>query len=194
MVKTKVYVEGGGRKALNRQCRRAFNAFLAKAGIRSDTVEIEACGPRGEAYRTFSADSRKGLPAILLVDAEGPVSVGSTWQHLKGSDNWDRPANVTDDQCHLMVQVMESWFLADVNTLESFFGESFRRQALPRNPNIEDVPKRDVLAGLERAAHGTGKGSYSKGKHSFDILAMLDPEKVKEASRHASRFIEALSR
>ena len=194
MVKTKVYVEGGGRKALDRQCRRAFNAFFTKAGVSPGKVEIEACGSRPEAYKTFSADSRKNLPTYLLVDAEGPVTARSTWRHLKGSDKWERPANATDDQCHLMVQVMESWFLADVETVESFFGKGFRRQALPQNPNIEDVPKRDVLNGLEQAAHGTGKGSYSKGKHSFEILAMLDPEKVKSASPHASRFIEALSR
>ena len=192
MVKTKVYVEGGGRKALDRQCRRGFSTFLTNAGVSPNSVEIEACGPRGEAYRTFGADSRKGLPAILLVDAEGPVTTRSTWQHLKDSDNWDRPESATDDQCHLMVQIMESWFLADVETLESFFGTGFRRQVLPGNQNVEDVPKQDVLDGLERATGGKGS-RYNKGVHSFEILAHLDPEKVKKASPHAKRFIELLS-
>ena len=192
MVKTKVYVEGGGRKALDRECRRAFGAFLSKAGVPQGTVEIEACGPRGEAYRTFSANFRKGSPAILLVDAEGPVTTQSTWQHLKDNDNWDRPANVADGQCHLMVQIMESWFLADVRTLESFFGTGFRRQALPRNSRIEDVSKQDVLNGLEQATQATGS-RYNKGRHSFEVLAMLDPEKVMKASPYANRLIESLS-
>ena len=194
MVKTKVYVEGGGRKALDRECRKAFAAFLSKAGFPQGTVEIEACGPRGEAFRTFSADLRKGSPGVLLVDAEGQVVSQSTWQHLQANDGWIRPRGTSDDQCHLMVQVMESWFLADVETLEAIFGKGFRRQALPRNPNVEDVSKQDVFNGLNRATSNTGKGPYSKGAHSFEILAMLDPEKVKRASRHASRFIEALSR
>ena len=193
MVKTKVYVEGGGRKALDRECRKAFRAFLSKAGVVPNSVVIEACGSRGEAYKTFSADFGKGLPAILLVDAEGPVSTRSTWQHLKSNNNWDRPSGATDDQCHLMVQIMESWFLADVKTLESFFGRGFRRQTLRGNPNIEDVPKEDVENRLKRASRDSGKGRYSKGAHSFNILAMLDPEKIKKASPHANRFIEALS-
>ncbi len=193
MVKTKVYVEGGGRKALDRECRKAFAAFLSKAGFPQGTVEIEACGPRGEAFRTFSADLRKGSPAILLVDAEGPVATRSTWQHLKSNDNWVRPSGATDDQCHLMVQIMESWFLADIKTLESYFGTGFRSQLLPGNPNVEDVPKQDVLDGLERATGGTAS-RYNKGTHSFTILGMLDPEKVKKLSPHANRFIESLTK
>ena len=191
MVKTKVYVEGGGRRQLNRECRRAFGAFLANAGVPPGTVEIEACGPRGDAHRTFSADLRKGLPAILLVDAEGPITTQSTWQHLKGNDNWDRPTNVADGQCHLMVQNMESWFLADVKTLESFFGTGFRSQSLPGNPRVEDVPKQDVLSGLEQATRGT-ESRYNKGTHSFEVLAMLDPRKVMKASPRADRFIKSL--
>ena len=191
MVKTKVYVEGGGRKAIDRECRRAFGAFLSKAGVPQGTVEIEACGPRGDAYRTFSADLRKGLSTVLLLDAEGPVTTQSTWQHLKGNDNWDRPANAADGQCHLMVQIMESWFLADVKTLESFFGTGFRSQSLPGNPKVEDVPKQDVLNGLGQATRGTGS-RYNKGTHSFEVLAMLDPRKVMEASPHADRFIKSL--
>ena len=90
-----------------------------------------------------------------------------------------------------MVQIMESWFLADVKTLESFFGTGFRKQALPGNPRIEDVSKQDVLNGLEQATQGTGS-SYNKGRHSFSILAMLDPIKVMKASPHADRFIKSL--
>ena len=190
-MKTKVYVEGGGRKALDRECRRAFGAFLSKARVPQGTVEIEACGPRGDAYKTFSADLRKGLSTVLLLDAEGPVTTQSTWQHLKDNDNWDRPANAADGQCHLMVQIMESWFLADVMTLESFFGTGFRKQSLPGNPKVEDVPKQDVLNGLKQATRGTGS-RYNKGTHSFNILAILDPRKVMAASPRADRFIKSL--
>lgn len=190
-----LYVEGGGRKGkTNTDCRKAFQSFITKAGVKL-RVNVVACGDRGNAFNRFKIEHREGKStAMLLVDAEGPVTARSTWRHLKGSDTWDPPANATDEQCHLMVQAMESWFLADVEAVESFYGKGFRRQALPQNPKIEEVSKQDVLNGLERATSGTGKGSYSKGRPSFEILAMLDPEKVKSASPHASRFIEALSR
>ena len=189
-----LYVEGGGSKGKSRtDCRKAFQSFIKRAGVKQK-VNVVACGDRGNAFNSFKIEHREGREtALLLVDAEGPVTTQSPWQHLKGSDNWDRPTNATDDQCHLMVQVMESWFLADVNTLESFFGTSFQRQALPRNPNVEDVSKQDVHNGLDRATSNTGKGPYSKGAHSFEILANLDPEKVKKASCYANRFIETLT-
>ena len=193
MVRTKLYVEGGGSKALNRECRRGFGAFLTKAGVAPGTVAVEACGPRGDAYRTFSADSHKGLSAILLVDAEAPVTTQCPWQHLRANDGWDRPRGATDDQCHLMVQVMESWFLADGATLESFYGRDFRPQDLPQNPNIEEVLKESVHNSLDQATKNTGKGRYSKSKHSFAILQRLDPVRVRSASGYADRFIRALS-
>ena len=189
----KLYVEGGGRRALNRECRKAFGAFLANAGIAPGRVEVEACGPRGDAYTTFSADVHSGLRAILLVDAEGPVTVQSSWQHLQANDGWSRPQGAADSQCHLMVRIMESWFLADAGTLEAFYGRGFRRQALPANADIEQIPKQDVLNGLGQAARNTSKGSYKKGAHSFEILAKLDPAKVKDASPYAARLIQALS-
>ena len=130
---------------------------------------------------------------MLLIDAEAPVNAQGPWQHLRTSDGWARPRGATDDQCHLMVQVMESWFLADADALESFYGSGFRKQALPRNPNVEQIPKEDVLRGLDRAARGTQKGGYSKGKHGFEILASLDPITVKQAAPYANRLLGALS-
>ena len=193
MVNSKLYVEGGGRRALNRECRKAFGAFLANAGIAPGRVEVEACGPRGDAYRTFGADAHRGLRAILLVDAEGPVTVQSPWQHLQANDGWSRPQGAKDSQCHLMVQLMESWFLADRGALEGFYGQGYRSNVLSPGQNVEHIPKQDVLDGLNQAARNTKKGSYKKGAHSYKILAMLDPAKVKGASHYADRLIRALS-
>ncbi len=92
-----------------------------------------------------------------------------------------------------MVQIMESWFLADPDVLESYYGRGFRKQDLRQNPSVEQVPKQDVLDGLEHAARNTTKGRYSKGKHGFEILARIDPVKVRTASRYANRFIVALT-
>ena len=129
---------------------------------------------------------------MLLVDAEEPVNETGPWRHLNSRDGWLRPDGATDEQCHLMVQIMESWFLADREALEEFYGQGYRENALPQNPQVEQIAKDDVLDGLRDAARDTSKRRYDKGSHGFEILAKLDPEKVQDASPHAKRFIEAL--
>lgn len=197
MVKVKLYVEGGGvSRALKRACRRGFRIFVERAGLKGSMPEIVACGSRRNAYDDFVTKHRhkasKSENALLLVDAEDPVTKHDPWQHLKDRDGWNPPEDVTDDQCHLMVQAMESWFLADRAALAEFYGQGFKENALPANQQIEQVPKRDALNGLDGAARGTAKGTYKKGSHSFEILAKIDPTKITDASPHARRFINVL--
>lgn len=192
-MKTHVFVEGGAQGRPARQLRIAFGSFIAKAGVERQRFQVIACGSRGDAYNKFNGEVSKGLPAILLVDAESSVTAPGPWQHLRASDGWVRPRGATDDQCHLMVQVMESWFLADADAVESYYGRGFRRQALPQNPNVEQVPTQDVLRGLGGATRRTPKGRYSKGKHAFELLERIDPAKVRAASPYADRFIGAIN-
>jgi hypothetical protein len=91
----------------------------------------------------------------------------------------------------LMVQCMESWFLADGAALEKFFGQGFRRNALPNRAEVENVPKQDVLAALKQATRECA-AKYKKGSHSFEVLATLDPEKIAQASPYAHRLFETL--
>ena len=91
-----------------------------------------------------------------------------------------------------MVQCMESWFLADMDALAAFFGDGFNRGALPPRPDVENVSKRDLERGLRRATRPSSKGEYHKGRHSFEILATVDPERVVAASPHAKRLIHTL--
>ena len=194
MVSASLYVEGGGdSKSLKTACRRGFRKFIENAGAAGGVSNIVACGSRGNAYRSFSKALSASVNALLLVDAEGSVTAQGAWQYLKANDNWDRPATATDGQCHLMVQVMESWFLADADALASFYGQDFNRRALPANRNIEQVSKEDVLAGLSQAARNTKKGGYKKGPDSYEILERLNPARVRETSPFVERFIQALS-
>lgn len=193
----KLYVEGGGdSKSLRTACREGFGAFIEKAGLSGRMPRIVACGGRDKAYDKFKiAHANQDGISLLLVDAERPVEQAGTWEHLQGApDEWPRPAGATDDQCHLMVQIMESWFLADRDALREFYSQGYRENALPQNPQIERVAKDDVLDGLDRAARSTSKRGYDKGSHSFEILARLDPEKVQNSSPHAKRFVEVLFR
>lgn len=196
MVSVQVYVEGGGdSKALRTECQRGFNEFIKKAGLASRMPRIVVCGGRQQAYSDFCVAAEQAgnqeVP-MLLVDAEEPVQSGGPWEHLKSQAGWTRPAGTADQQCHLMVQIMESWFLCDVETLTAFYGNGFQQNALPRNSNVEAVPKSDVLGGLTRATRQTQKGPYSKGNHSFSILASIDPAKVESTAPYAKRLLEAL--
>ena len=194
----KIYVEGGGDgRELRSRCRRGFSSFLEKVGLAGRMPQVIACGGRKSAYEKF----RAGLAAannrgfiVLLVDSEGPVRARSgPWLHLRDRDAWPKPDDATDDNAHLMVQCMESWFLADKDRLEAFFGHGFHRNALPANPNVEDVAKDDVLDGLRNATRQCrSKGEYRKGRHSFDILSEIDPARVRAASPHAKRLVDTL--
>lgn len=189
-----LYVEGGGdSKALRRACARGFPRFLEKGGLAGRLPRIVACGGRQSAYGRFCiTHNAGGNMSLLLVDAEGPVMDASSWQHLCDRDGWTRPAGATDDQCHLMVEVMESWFLADKIALISFYGQGFHGNALPGNLRAEDVPKADVFSGLNQATRSTQKGAYRKGAGSFDILARIDPGAVEAVAPHARRFLDTL--
>jgi hypothetical protein len=111
---------------------------------------------------------------------------------IAARDGWRRPHGAADDQCHLMVQIMESWFLADKVGLASFYGQGFRENALPASQEVEQIPKADVLSGLAQATRDTRKGSYSKGSHSFHILADVDLASVEDAAPHARHLLETL--
>jgi len=199
MVATKLYVEGGGdSNALRTRCREGFSMFLEKAGLEGRMPRIVACGTRGKAYDHFCTALRQrgsGEFVVLLVDSEEPVPPGAgPWKLLSGrtGDKWDKPAGAADDDVHLMVQCMEAWFLADKDALARYYGQEFTAAALPANPNPEQIPKDDVLRGLENATRHTQKGKYSHGTPSFQILALIDPSKVENASPHASRFLDHL--
>ena len=194
----KIYMEGGskrGRKQKsNKEIRKLVGLFIEKAGVHHESFNVVTCGSRSIAHSEFINHHRHNdrVRALLLVDAEGPVTADSAWEHLKKLEGWKKPADVTDDQYHLMVQLMESWFIADQETLQSYYGRKFRTKSLPQNPAIEEIPKRDVEQKLKNATKNTGKKTYNKGEHGFEILAIIDPEKVRRASPYADRFFKAL--
>ena len=164
MVSSKLFVEGGGdSKTLKTASRKGFRTFIENAGLEKQRPRIVACGSRTNAYRDFrnehNSAPQEGGSALLLVDAEGPVREEGPWQHLKAHEGWARPANAMDNQCYLMVEVMESWFLADRQALIEFYGQGYRAAALPANQNIEQISKQDVLNGLILASRDTKRRS-----------------------------------
>ena len=70
---------------------------------------------------------------VLLVDAEGPALGTGVWRHLRTRDRWENPG-ADETQCHLMVQMMEAWLVADRERLAEYYGENCHEKALPDNP------------------------------------------------------------
>jgi len=196
-VKIHIYVEGGGDQNLTlTKCRRGFSQFFKKIVPTNCQPKIIACGSRMQAYNRFCTALVQYPDAfcILLVDSEAPVADDrNSWIHLKMRDNWDCPDLATDDNAHLMVQCMESWFLADRKTLAKFYGQGFNPNALPKQANIEKIHKNDVNQGLDAATrHTKTKGKYHKTRHGFDLLAQIEPCKIRQVSEHAENLCVVL--
>jgi len=156
-----------------------------------------ACGSRSEAYHVFCAATqyrRSGDEKLLLVDSEFPILWGTpVWVHVRicAGNGWGKPNNVEDSELHFMVQCMEAWFFADVDALQSYYGNGFKTASLSTRP-IEQMPPQDIVDQLKTATKSTTKGEYNKGKHSFDILRRIDLHKLESASPFAKRFFDHL--
>ena len=190
-----VYVEGGGDgRSLGVRFREGWRQFLERApGV--GRVKIVRGGGRDQTFRRFATAVAAAGPraaVLLLVDSEGPVAEGRTvWEHLGARDRWTRPDGAGDDQAFLMVQVMETWFLADRGALRAYFGARFRENAIRDWPALENVPKATVFEALDRATASCGR-RYAKGRVSFELLARIDPAHVEDACPHAKAFLNRL--
>jgi hypothetical protein len=111
---------------------------------------------------------------------------------FRPGDEWEKPEGVTDDQAFLMVQVMETWFIADREALELFFGAGFRRASIPAWQKLEEIPKRSVYEALDKATADCGARKYAKGRLSFDLLGNISPSKVEAGCPHARELFERL--
>lgn len=191
-----LYVEGGGDRFSKARLREAFSRFLSEPRLAAHAHNIQwrvvMCGSREEAREMFQrrAETTRSDRVFLLVDAERPVS-GTPREHLSAGDGWDL-SSATDDQCHLMAQVMESWFLADPSALEEFYGKEFAAGQIPKRKNVEEVAKEDVMAALDGATRKTQKGRYHKIHHGPLILESLSPDRVRARAPHCDRLFETL--
>jgi hypothetical protein len=195
----RIYVEGGGNGGNTKAVfRQGFREFLqepaASARDKGIRWSIIACGSRNSTLEDFKMALRSHPDAfnVLLVDAEAPVN-SSPSQHLHECDAWDL-SGIQEDQCHLMVQIMESWFLSDVDALSNYYGQGFNANVLPKNPNVEDIDKAIVESSLKAATRNTQKGLYHKIHHGSDILMRLDVSKVREAAVHCEHLFAVLER
>lgn len=193
-----LYVEGGGRTAASRGVLRVgmdqfFDRLRRAVQAKGAELRVICCGGRGEARSEFvAARAETDCCTLLLVDSELPVE-GDPRDHLVTHDRWTDLASVPLDAIQLMVQVMETWIVADPHALREYYGECFRHEELSADEAIEDVPKAEILDGLKQATLPTSLGKYHKLHHASALLSRIDPEKVKARCPHCKRLFDTLT-
>lgn len=160
----KLFVEGGGTGRKSQiACRESFRLFIKKAGFEGNMPRIVACGSRNIAFDRYRKAVLTGKEAFLLVDSEGSVDADCQlgepinwlpWTHLKygSGDGWNKPRGESEENCHLMVECMECWMLADRKTVRLFFGKGLRESALPSEKKTSGVGRQSRSFG--RAGKG----------------------------------------
>lgn len=194
----RIYVEGGGDdKRGKTKVREGFREFLSDlvAVARQGRIgwTIIACGGRDQAhknYRHATSDYPEAFN-VLLVDAEGPVSTSAA-AHLRTGDEWKLPDR-EEEHCHLMVQMMEAWLIADVDALRTYYGQHFNANPIPNRQNVEEVAKDEIESALRNATRRTQRGEYHKIRHGPEILARLNAAKVRQAAPHCERLFSTLA-
>jgi hypothetical protein len=193
-------VEGGGDRYSRAQLRRGFKKGILKEpvtlgeakGVRLDVV---ACGSIESTYEDFRVAVRTNPTEInlLLVDSDAPVR-HIPREHLSRRNRRWNLGNIADEHCHLMVQVMEAWIVADIQALEDYYGRGLNSKRIPRTTDVEQIGKDDLERSLKAATRSSQKGEYSKTKHAPELLERLDASRVRSAARHCDRFLGVLEK
>ncbi len=194
-MKFEIHIEGGGPGAAAVQFRKAWKKFLTAAGVEDRKFKVVRGGTRNDTFRNFLMSVRNsdsGFAQFLLIDSETPLNpIQSKWEHLERNDKWQRPKEAGEESVYMMVQVMESWFLADPDLLKSHFGRSFKERFIKKWPNLEDISKGEVLNILKMATKNCSQ-PYKNGPVSFEILSKIDPVRVEQSCKHAKQLLEKL--
>lgn len=194
-----IYMEGGGptRSSGRAALRQGMEQFLISVKQRAREASWQwkfACwGGRDATFDRFRRAVQDGehAVAILLIDAEGPVTQ-PVLQHLKSRDpHWDLRLT-KEKMVHLMIQTMETWIVADVDALANYYGQGFRDAALPQRNDLETEPKASVVTALHNATRKTRKGPYHKIHHASDLLKRLAPHTVRKRCRSCDRLFATL--
>jgi hypothetical protein len=197
----KIYIEGDSAKrgknsaiSLTKGFHYFFNDLIEKAREKNIKINLILGGSTDLTFRIFQNDNGKSKDAFycFLVDSDKPLEDDDTPKtFLLKEKKWDLK-NIDDEQCQLMVQIMESWFLADVETLQSYYGQKFNSNAIPKINDVEKIAKLDVENSLNKATKDTQKGVYHKIKHGAELLSRIDVIKIRQKAKHCQRVFQTI--
>ena len=204
MREIKVYIEGGGSTRYTKiPFREGFDVFflyLKDLAFEHDcSLTFIPCGGGEETLRNFDFALANNPDSInlLLIDAEGTViNNSSPKSHL--SSRWQN-SNANDRQCHLMVQIMEAWFFANIDVLYDFYGiDRNNNSPLDIYQNIQNVENldedkiRQTMLDISRCSSHGDYEEYGKVKQAVEILEELDLDIVREKAYHCDKFCIAV--
>ena len=195
----RLIIEGGSKGANSKNAqirsREGVTEFLTKAGLSGRLPRIILSGPRSEALKHFclevKSNSDGGFIALLIDSEEPVVDSDQPWVHIQRFDQFSRPFKVSDEQLFLMVTCMETWLVADRDTLKDFFGEDFQPTALPSLTNLETKSRDAVQQSLGNATRQCKK-QYRKGECSFELLGKANPAELEKHLPSVQRFVTIL--
>lgn len=190
MTEIRIYFEGSPK------LRAGFHSFYSelrdKANSMRRSISFVAGNGRDDAIHDFglAIESHPTAWNILLIDSE---------ECFRDALAKDLCRTNHIGQAHArsvfwMVQIMESWFLADPIALSKYYGIGFNAKHAGKHKDIETISKADVLAKLKRATRTTAKGEYHKTAHAPDLLAKIDPDRVRGASVNCDLLFQAILR
>lgn len=192
----RIYVEGGGDSSHGKaRLRQGFNAFFGAVIDAARNKQIRwaviATGSRNSCFDAFcnACEDHPDAFNILLVDAESVVCT-TPLEHLHNQDGWI--IETLEETCHLMVQTMEAWLVADRDALGKYYDRGFLNSSIPDNTNVEEIDKARLESALDAATRHTQKGSYMKIKHGADLLALINPEVVRAKAQYCERLFQML--
>ena len=198
----KLYVEGGGKGSHKRatiKLQQGFDSFFKeiKELARSKKISFKII-PAGNTQSTyddfiFSVENSPQSFNLLLVDSDDALGENEPARSFlqKKYKKW-KLKTVKDEQCHLMVRIMESWLIADVDALKEFYGQGFNAGAIPKNRNVEEITKEQIEKSLKSAIAKTNKNEYHKIEHGAKLLEKINPKKVCEAAPHCEKLFDEI--
>ena len=86
-----------------------------------------------------------------------------------------------------MVQMMESWLIADREKLKEHYQGNFVANVIPNMTDVETIAKDDVIRLLERATNNR----YAKAE-GLKLLGKVRAEEVRKKAKHCERFLATL--
>lgn len=197
-----VFIEGDSKqkgKYNSISLREGFQYFFSTISGIANSKGIKfrpiPCDSKFQTFKDFLNGIKvyKNSFVAFLIDSDGEVDDAETAKSFlqKQNENW-RFDDVAEDQCHLMVQTMESWLIADLESLKNYYGQNFRSNPIPKHADCEKALKSDIEDGLLRATRDTTKGAYHKVKHGAELLRRLDVDKVKAKCKYCKRLFDVL--
>lgn len=178
----RIYFEGS--RSLKIGFDRFFAALKESARKRGSRIELVAARSGISDYRK-AARTHPGAWNILLKDSEKAVRSDRA---ALCNDHGIDPARAND--VFWMVELMESWFLAQPEVVEKYY--TLPQETFVRIENVERISKSDVYQRLKDATRNTTKGEYHKVQHAPFLLERLDADQVQTGAPHCRQLFETI--